>query len=250
MIEPATGSEPAATSLLDLWEDGAGRPPADRALLLLRQAAPGLAHDELADLTVGRRDRYLIALRERWFGATVDTVETCASCGERLELTFDLGEIMVEPTPPAALHTVDVEGYEVAFRLPTCGDLAAVSASPDVATARAALLARCLSEVRRDGAPVPAASLPPRVVEHVERAMEALDPQANVELALRCVACDREWTVAFDIVTFLWDEVVAWSRRLVREVHQLASTYGWAEADIVGMSAGRRALYLEMTGGG
>jgi hypothetical protein len=32
----------------------------------------------------------------------------------------------------------------------------------------------------------------------------------------------------------------------MRDVHQLASAYGWSEHDILTMSAGRRQLYLEL----
>jgi hypothetical protein len=39
---------------------------------------------------------------------------------------------------------------------------------------------------------------------------------------------------------------VARARRLLIEVHSLASAYGWSETDILSMSEPRRALYLEM----
>ena len=80
--------------------------------------------------------------------------------------------------------------------------------------------------------------------------METIDPQANVELALRCTACEREWPVVFDIVAYLWDEISAWSRQIIHEVHRLASAYGWSEREVLAMGAARRAVYLEMADGG
>jgi hypothetical protein len=50
----------------------------------------------------------------------------------------------------------------------------------------------------------------------------------------------------FDIGAFLWEEIAAQARRLLREVHTLARAYGWREADILVMSAARRQAYLEM----
>jgi hypothetical protein len=49
----------------------------------------------------------------------------------------------------------------------------------------------------------------------------------------------------FDIVSFLWTEIAAEAKRLLREVHILASAYGWREADIFSLSPLRRQFYLE-----
>jgi hypothetical protein len=54
----------------------------------------------------------------------------------------------------------------------------------------------------------------------------------------------------FDIVPYLWTEINAWAMRLLREIHSLATAYGWREADILAMSAVRRHWYLEMIGRG
>jgi len=72
------------------------------------------------------------------------------------------------------------------------------------------------------------------------------DPQAEVHLALSCPACAHQWQSLFDIVSFFWGELEAWARRLLYDVHTLASAYGWCEADILAMSAWRREQYLNM----
>jgi hypothetical protein len=66
-------------------------------------------------------------------------------------------------------------------------------------------------------------------------------------LDFACPSCGHEWQSLFDIAAFFWAEIAAQARRLLREVHQLASAYGWREADILAMSARRRRAYLEMT---
>jgi hypothetical protein len=70
----------------------------------------------------------------------------------------------------------------------------------------------------------------------------------DVQLSLACPACKRQWETAFDIASFLWGEIHAWAQRVLREVATLARVYGWREADILSMSAGRRQAYLELIG--
>ncbi len=76
--------------------------------------------------------------------------------------------------------------------------------------------------------------------------MEEADPQGNVQLALDCPACGHRWLQAFDILTYLWREIDDWAQRTLREVHLLASAYGWSEQAILALSARRRHMYLEM----
>jgi len=58
--------------------------------------------------------------------------------------------------------------------------------------------------------------------------------------------CSSHELLDLDMARFLWMEVRAAARRLLGEIHQLASAYGWSERAIAGMSPGRRAAYLEM----
>jgi len=70
-----------------------------------------------------------------------------------------------------------------------------------------------------------------------------------VQLSLTCPACSQSSSAAFDIASFLWTEVEAWARRTLRDVHVLATAYGWREADLLALSPTRRRLYLDMIGG-
>jgi hypothetical protein len=49
----------------------------------------------------------------------------------------------------------------------------------------------------------------------------------------------------FDIASFFWTEIAAEAKRLLGEVHILASAYGWREADILSLNPLRRRFYLE-----
>jgi hypothetical protein len=76
--------------------------------------------------------------------------------------------------------------------------------------------------------------------------MAECDPQAELLLDLNCPACQHTWQVLFDIVSFFWMELSVQAKRLMREVHLLARSYGWREADILSMSAMRRQFYLDL----
>src|SRR4051812_26238468 len=145
----------SASSMLRVWERALGRTPPERALALLAAACPEMSDEELAALSVGRRDRLLIALRERTFGPRMTSVATCDACGESLELSFDVSDISTgeDAQPPAEL-SVESEGFETHFRLPNSGDLVAVARSADEEQARRGLLERCVLSASREGAQV------------------------------------------------------------------------------------------------
>jgi len=131
----------------------------------------------------------------------------------------------------------------VRFRLPNSHDLAAVNGFSDPTAARVVLLERCLV-ARKAGRPVPVSTLPTGVIEAVEARMSELDPQGDTTLELRCTACGHEWRAALDIGRFFWQELAAEARRLLREVHLLASAYGWRETEILALTPARRNAYL------
>jgi len=243
--------------LLAVWERGGAASPAERALLLLAAAHPDVEPHHLARLSVGRRDARLIALRGRLFGARLLGVGACPACGEQVEMDFDPaalgmaaapdgdGESLPAEIPPPATETLRVAGHEVTLRAPDGEDLAAIAGAPDVPAARDALLARCILSVRRDGADLPLDDVPGAVRDAAIERLSEIDPSADVQLALTCPACDHAWSLPFDIAAFLWREIEAWAGRMLREVHVLASAYGWSERDILQLSAARRRAYLE-----
>ena len=83
-------------------------------------------------------------------------------------------------------------------------------------------------------------------IDEIGDLLAAADPVAEIRIALRCPACGNEQDEVLDIATFLWAEVAALAKRLLREVHALASAYGWTEAEALSLSAARRSLYMEM----
>ena len=100
--------------------------------------------------------------------------------------------------------------------------------------------------VRRGAEPCEARALPRELQDGIALAMAQADPQADLQLALRCPDCGHEWQPPFDIARFLWQELHGWALHLLREVDTLAQAYHWAEADILAMSPRRRQAYLEL----
>lgn len=123
------------------------------------------------------------------------------------------------------------------------------------------LFDRCLLRIERSGrAPggtgsadplllETAADIPVEIVDAAIECMSEADRQADVWLDLTCPCCERRWKETFDIVSYLWSELQERAKELMREVHILASAYGWREAEILALSASRRQRYLEMLTG-
>jgi hypothetical protein len=222
------------------------QPSYQRALLLLSAACSDLPMEELAKLSIGQRDAWLLTLREWTFGPCLVSVATCPACCDQLEITFNVADIRTEEVnKPKAPESLRIEGFEVSFRLPDSLDLAAIAGSKNVDESRTLLLERCLLE-REDH---PSKRLPAEIVSALTERMAQVDPYGDIQLSLNCPACGHSWAASFDIVSFFWCEIEAWAQRVLREVHILASAYGWREGDILAMSALRRQQYLEMVDG-
>jgi hypothetical protein len=240
-----------ASELVDLWEDARRRSPAQWGLALLTAAYPEQTPETLAELSIGRRNACLLQIRKRLFGSALASVAYCPNCGERLEFSFDMAEIWMEPAEEMpGLLKLSAEGYEVRYRLPNSSDLLALAGVTTAAeAAQANLLARCLVEVTQAGTAQTAADLPPTVIAAVVEGMAKADPQGDVQVFLTCSTCTHEWLASFDIVSYFASELDAWAMRILREVHELASAYGWREADILALSPQRRQIYLELIHG-
>jgi hypothetical protein len=238
----------SAAELLRVWELGVGQQPVDRAITILAAASPEWPRGDLAALSVGQRDSLLLGLRELTFGPRLDCFAACPRCGERLEFAMTAQELRAaqaaQPAEPEL--ALSVEEYQVTLRLPNSLDLAAIARCRDVETARSLLIERCVLKASRAGEQIPVKELPAEIVEAAAGQMSERDPLAEVRFDVQCPDCGHAWPLLLEIASFLWAEVEAEARRLLREVHTLARAYAWRETDILAMSARRRQSYLEM----
>jgi hypothetical protein len=241
-----------ATEWLEVWEQGLSQTSVQRALSLLAVAYPDMSSHQLVNLSIGQRDGLLLTLREQMFGSQIVSLSICPKCGDRLELTFSTSDIRIaHPDESLSVLTARLEDYEVQYRLPTSADLEVIGDQLDLidlTQMRQQLLNRCLLSVCYKDKTLAVSELPASVISMVLSEMAQADPLADIQLLLSCPACEHQWQATFDVVSFFWAEIHAWARRLLQEVHILASAYSWREADILAMSSRRRRLYLEMIG--
>ncbi len=229
-------------ALLSAWENGYGRPAPDRAVTLAA-AVSGLPADYVADLPLGACDRLLLELREQCFGARLDGLARCPRCGTELDVGLDVDELRAEGVCGAdelraggasgadGGRAVEVAGRTVTLRALTSRDIGSCGGDRD------RLLARCLV-----GEPVPPAA---EVLDAVEARLDALDPQAARTIDLDCPSCRVSWAASVDVTEFVWTEVDRFARRLLHDIHTLATAYGWREADVLAISPARRRFYLQ-----
>jgi hypothetical protein len=237
----------SAAQLLDAWERGLSEPVWRRMFPMLSVACPDCSFDALAALSIGERDRRLLTLRQLTFGSQLASVANCSRCGEKLEWTVEVAELVIQSAPEtSASLSVDVDNYHVRFRLPNTLDLAAIANSgfADAAAARQRLLANCVLGAEQEGEQVSAPALPNSVTTAIVKRMAEADPQADLQVDLSCPACGEEWLAQFDIESFFWSELCSWVQKILSEVHQLARAYGWSETEILSLSPWRRQFYL------
>jgi hypothetical protein len=231
----------SAQDLLNLWEQGITKGPVERALALLA-AAGEKSLSSLEHQPIGWRDARLLELRESTFGPELTCIAQCPDCGQRAEVSFNTEDVFVGAPDGqwSEGFSFEIGGRGFELRLPNSTDLAAIAAAQDLVKARRLLLDRCIVSTPA------AADLPDEVVAAIAEEMERRDPQADVQLSLSCPNCGHPWQAAFDIVSFFWTEIHTWAQRILRDVHTLASAYGWSERDVLAMSAWRRQAYLDI----
>ena len=231
----------SSSDCLSLWESGAGLHPLDQSLLALCAALPDASPDTLIDWPLGRRNIALAQLRCSSFGPRLLGSTACCRCGEKLEVEFDGRLLAGEVTGQDQVSKEPVVVNGRSFRLLTSRDLAKAAHETDARVASIRLVESCCLE--SEESPV----WSDEDLNQIGQELAMADPRAETRLALSCPVCENEWEENLDIASFLWREIEARARRLLFEIHTLASAYGWTEADILSLSDRRRTLYLEMT---
>ena len=225
-----------------------GATPAARVTGLLAAAVDGIGDveqptvDDVRGLRVGDRDRIVLALRRALSGDELECVCPCA-CGETLELTLSIGELLSGGAPEPLPRTAEAPlamGGSVRVRPASVADQerAAELARTDPQQAVRELVAGCLldSGDDADGDRLALAS----------ELLEQLDPAAEILLRGVCPACGTELAALLDPGSYLWTELERWNESLDLEIHTLASHYHWSEGEIVALTPERRTRYLEL----
>ncbi len=229
--------------ILQIWEDGQAVAPWLRAMLLLETAEPGLSRNDLAQLPIGERDARLLGLRQEVFGDALSSLAHCPKCNEQLELSFAVDDVRLPPPETQGPWTFEDGTAEIAFDLPTSSDLESLVPGREASDA---LLSACIREMTMDDAPATIGDLSSTQRAALVAYIAETDPRADTKAAVACPRCAHTWSAQFDIVAFFWEEIGAWVRRILSEVHILARAYGWCESDVLALSAWRRKQYLAL----
>ncbi len=236
--------------LVRIWETGERQTPVERCLTILSIACSDQTFDQLLDLGLGQRDRLLLLLRQWLFGPHLTGFTECPQCDQRMEFTLGIPEVCrtdsIEFT--SSEHVFSTGGFELRFRLPRSRDLLTVSSDSNLEQVSRFLVQRCLESACCDGKGIRVEDLPNAVVQQFAARIAESDPLQEILLDMTCPACNRRWQPLLDIGQFLWEELTAYARRLLREVHTLARVYGWREEEVIALSARRRQAYLELVG--
>jgi len=232
MMQPLKGDR-----LLAAWDRGAQQSDLNRAVTLLAVASQDRSEERLASLSIPERNLMLLDLHRISFGDTLHGYLPCPSCGTRLEFVVPVSPLIdrLEAARPRGNAVWETEGVQYSMRPADSHDLAAVARQSDSQRARRLLLERCTTPPRLEGCE-----------EVAVRKFTELHEGAEVFLSLPCPACEQTNRLDLDVPRFLWAEVRHTALGLLREVHELASAYGWSESAILAMEDVRRAAYLEM----
>jgi hypothetical protein len=196
---------------------------------------------QAARLTAADRDRLLAAIYRVTYGERVASTPQCQKCQSLFDLTFTIDDLQaaVDRVPPAVAESLPDGTFRTAggahFRLPTGEDELAVAGLPP-AEAEQALLERCLLDAQ-DGADARAA---------VENALEALAPVLDLDIHTTCPECGVQQAVHFDVQFYLLRAIAQERPLIAREIHCIATAYGWSLQEILGLARSERRQFVEL----
>ncbi|MFH8484344.1 hypothetical protein [Streptomyces longisporoflavus] len=216
------GAAPAEVAPLSLLAGARERTTELGQVIAVLTAA---GHDP-ADLPVATGDRLLLALHRELTGQDIEPVLAC-DCGE-----FSTVRLGADTVPPPRPRTA-VLGRAGGLRQPTYGDLLDL---PPGESGAVELLRRCT------------VGDPERAAE--PRDFEAVDDSLAGPLVFDCPACGAETAHPVDVQTLVLRGLLDLLDELDRDVHVLASAYGWSLAAIEALSRDRRRRLAALAMGG
>lgn len=204
-----------------------------------RPATPALAQT----LPCGTREWLLqwsahrLNLGTRWFEAE------CAHCGAPYDIALDLTHPVYRAADGAGTQVnVETSLGTRAFAIPTGAHEEALASVAPGGDPRRAFAALC--GLSRD-----AVADAPRFDEHdlelIDEALEAASPDIADAISAICPDCGAETESRIDPLLFAFPD----ESRILRDMHVIASAYGWPPDAILKLSARHRAFHAGMIAG-
>jgi hypothetical protein len=215
--------------------------------LVLRIGGDVPMPDELARLTVGDRERLLLALCSRLLGAETDLVVTCPSCESVVEVPVRFRDL-VSAQPDSSDRRCVLGTWTAEVTPPTGADLERTLGLEQKSARR--LLEACLTALfDAQGRAVAREDLPEDCEAELAEKLLALDPLAECRIAVQCPHCAQSFETLLDGYALLKGAFGS-STALYGDVYRMARAYHWSEADILALPLAKRAQYLAIAAAG
>jgi hypothetical protein len=193
------------------------------------------------ELAAPDRDRLLAVVYQRTYGKKVDSTGICTVCFSTYDLSFSLDDLTAavdrSSASPAAQALPDgtfrtADGWR--FRLPVGRDEIEVSMLLPEEAART-LASRCVVESSAGDA-----------LAVLEAAMEEVAPVLDLDIDTACPECGARQVVRFDIQFYLLRAIQQEHAQVSREIHRIASSYGWSLEDILTLECTERRRLVQL----
>lgn len=192
------------------------------------------------DLPISSRTGCLLILAALDGAAAVDVEFRCPDCGEPLEISLTIDELLdQERSAVDRVTLVSDAGTVTELRRPTGRDQAiwAAGAFADAGAVRQAMASR-LSDT--------GVALDDAALDRLERALDEADPLLRAAVDTSCPECGHVSEHDVDLTEYALGRLRRAQDSLLETVHLLASRYHWSEAEILAMPPWRRRRYVAM----
>jgi hypothetical protein len=186
---------------------------------------------------VGARTAAILRLLEVTEGtATVSLRCIREGCGEPFSVELPLDTLRDADSGTMRIELPD--GGVTHMRRPTGDDLRQWHAA--ASTARPDSVAQMIDALSLDG------DIAPDHRQTISEALATLDPLVAFSVSCTCPTCGADCDVPVDLESLALQQLAARQKRVLREVHLLASRYGWTEEEVLAVPSQRRARYLAL----
>lgn len=198
----------------------------------------------IADLSVGDRQFLMRQLNlclgndANWYSAS------CSQCHVDFDFHLELSKMPVKLAGDSYPYVrVQTSQGLCCFRIPNGSDQSVLSQFNDEEQSCSELIRRCLISVDGAAAEIEVA-FSDSDKEIIEDAMEAVAPEVGCEVSVSCVSCNAANTISLNPYALIG----TLGRKVLSDIHKIASHYHWSEQEILSMSRQRRFMYLSMIG--
>src|SRR5690554_5373011 len=122
-----------------------------KTLLLLEFITPETEQVDVGLLSIGQRDTRLLQLRNYLFGSTLHNTTICPECNMKMEWDMDLRDLIIQEVDNsefASEHSIEVDDFQVRFRLPNSKDILKTLSEDDDKSKTNSLLMNCILEIK------------------------------------------------------------------------------------------------------